>query len=111
MCRLHGHCDFAKYAATCSALPACVASLMPAPHRAVNNLKEPIGVFPTLGLMPDFSMADFIGGFFNQENQSQPFVQKNMSVCNSCRKETTLCFSASFASPRTGTFPVWQLLP
>ncbi|MBO5301224.1 MAG: UvrB/UvrC motif-containing protein, partial [Peptococcaceae bacterium] len=38
----------------------------------------------TLGLMPDFSMADFIGGFFNPESQSQPFVQKNMSAHDAC---------------------------
>jgi protein arginine kinase activator len=43
-----------------------------------------MNAFPTLGLMPDFSMADFIGGFFNPENQSQPFVQKNMSVHDAC---------------------------
>ena len=53
-------------------------------EQCANNLKEPIGVFPTLGLMPDFSMADFIGGFYNQENQSQPFVQKNMSAHDAC---------------------------
>ena len=53
-------------------------------EQCANGLKEPGGVFPTLGLMPDFSMADFIGGFFNPESQSQPFVQKNMSANDAC---------------------------
>ena len=53
-------------------------------EQCAKHLKEPIGSFPTLGLMPDFSMADFIGGFFNQDNQSQPFVQKNMSSSDAC---------------------------
>ena len=43
-----------------------------------------MNALPTLGIMPDFSMADFIGGFFNPENQSQPFVQKNMSAYAAC---------------------------
>ena len=50
-------------------------------EQCANSLKEPGGVFPTLGLMPDFSMADFIGGFFNQD---QPFVQKNVSAYDAC---------------------------
>jgi protein arginine kinase activator len=29
-------------------------------------------------------MADFIGGFFNPESQSQPFVQKNMTAHDAC---------------------------
>ena len=53
-------------------------------EQCANGIKEPGGVFPTLGLMPDFSMADFIGGFFNPESQSQPFVQKNMSAHDAC---------------------------
>ena len=53
-------------------------------EQCANSLKEPGGGFPTLGLMPDFSMADFIGGFFNPESQSQPFVQKNMTVHDAC---------------------------
>ena len=53
-------------------------------EQCANSLKEPGGGFPTLGLMPDFSMADFIGGFFNPESQSQPFVQKNMTAHDAC---------------------------
>lgn len=53
-------------------------------EQCANSLKEPGGGFPTLGLMPDFSMADFIGGFFNTESQSQPFVQKNMNAHDAC---------------------------
>ena len=53
-------------------------------EQCANHMKEPVGAFPTLGLMPDFSMADFIGGFFNPESQSQPFVQKNMSANDAC---------------------------
>ena len=53
-------------------------------EQSANSLKEPGGGFPTLGLMPDFSMADFIGGFFNPESQSQPFVQKNMTAHDAC---------------------------
>lgn len=53
-------------------------------EQCANHLKEPLGSFPMLGLMPDFNMADFIGGFFNQDNQSQPFVQKNMSAHDAC---------------------------
>ena len=53
-------------------------------EQCANGMKEPGGVFPTLGLMPDFSMADFIGGFFNPESQSQPFVQKNISAHDAC---------------------------
>ena len=52
--------------------------------QCARQMKEPMNAFPTLGLMPDFSMADFIGGFFNPENQSQPFVQKNMSAYDAC---------------------------
>ena len=53
-------------------------------EQCANSLKEPGGGFPILGLMPDFSMADFIGGFFNPESQSQPFVQKNMTAHDAC---------------------------
>jgi protein arginine kinase activator len=53
-------------------------------EQCANSLKEPGGGFPTLVLMPDFSMADFIGGFFNPESQSQPFVQKNMTAHDAC---------------------------
>ena len=53
-------------------------------EECASHLKEPLGAFPTLGLLPDFSMADFIGGFFNPESQSQPFVQKNMSPQDAC---------------------------
>ena len=67
-------------------------------EQCANSLKEPGGVFPTLGLMPDFSMADFIGGFFNPESQSQPFVQKNMSVHDAC----TMCGMTSGEFRRVG---------
>ena len=53
-------------------------------EQCASQMKEPMNAFPTLGIMPDFSMADFIGGFFNPENQSQPFVQKNMSAYDAC---------------------------
>lgn len=49
-----------------------------------NQVNEPNGPFPTLGLLPDFSMADFVGGFFQQGAQAQPFVQKNMSAYDAC---------------------------
>lgn len=53
-------------------------------EQCANNLKEPMMPFPTLGLTPDFSMADFIGGFFNQGTQPQSYVQKNMSAYDAC---------------------------
>lgn len=42
------------------------------------------GSYAALGLLPDFSMADFVAGFFQQGAQSQPFVQKNMSAYDAC---------------------------
>lgn len=48
------------------------------------QLQEPMSPLPTISLMPDFSMADFIGGFFNQGNQAQAFVQKNMQSNDAC---------------------------
>ena len=49
-----------------------------------SQLQQSSTPFPALGLMPDFSMADFIGGFFNQGNQAQSYVQKNMQATDAC---------------------------
>lgn len=41
--------------------------------------------FPSFGLLPDFSMADFIGGFFNNQTaHKEPYIQQAVPPGTDC---------------------------